>query len=627
MYEAFFGLRQRPFQPLPRVDAYVPLAPVREPIEALIRCVEQNQGISVLTAAPGSGKSLVCRMLQRHFHDSRRTVYLATGRFPTRRALLQAILFEMKLPYVGLSEQETRLSLLDLLQSSSAPMDRLLLIVDEAHLLNTRGLEELRTLTDYECHGQSRVSLLLSGQLELEEMLTEPAMNALNQRVGCHVCIEPLTHEESAQYIRERLRYAGNDGLSIFTSEAIDGICRASEGNPRRINQLCDHSLLLAYAEEETRVTQDLVKSALLDLRELPLHWNTPVNLEGASRPQETQNPLDAYAELHAADSEDEYERAADIDEPSARWCPSRSPSSLQDEPLASPVDSAMDDAEVGVFEFGAPLPGMSTPATESSPAEIHPAEWLFHSPEFVIPEEIQRMAKSSEPRNNPSTDTDRSVSLPPAVVSASGTPLSVFEELTIDDPYARIDRGSESATPAAPSLLREFFEGVASPAEQAPSPPSPVNHSLDGTSAPDIRDSISVCEPIEEHLLDLVEEIRGDVQRAHVELHAPSDYGKETGPAESPRGRSLRQALSWQFDVVEPEVTSESQDAIQMSGTDQEESLSVPMAGSEEQVTPENETPERRYAQLFTRLQRQRRRVEAVMNRERRSSNSSDLR
>lgn len=623
MYEAFFGLRQRPFQPLPRVDAYVPLAPVREPIEALIRCVEQNQGIGVLTATPGSGKSLVCRMLQRHFHDSRRTVYLGTGRFPTRRALLQAILFEMKLPYVGLSEQETRLSLLDLLQSSSAPMDRLLLIVDEAHLLNTRGLEELRTLTDYEIHGQSRVSLLLSGQLELEEMLTEPAMNALNQRVGCHVCIEPLTHEESAQYIRERLRYAGNDGLSIFTSEAIDGICRASEGNPRRINQLCDHSLLLAYAEEETRVTQELVKSALLDLRELPLHWNTPVDLEGAAPPQETQNPLDAYAELHAADREDEYERDVDIDEPSARWCPSHSHTSPQEEPLVSSVD----DAEVGVFEFGAPLPGMSTPAVEPSAAEIHPAEWLFHSPEFVIPEEIQRMANSSESRSGPSTDSDPSVSLPPVVVSVPGTPLSIFEELTIDDPYARIDRGSESATPAAPSLLCEFFESVVSPAEQTPSTPSPVNNSRDGSLAPDVRDSISVCEPIEEHLLDLVQEIRGDVQRAHAELDSPSDCGVQPSPSASPRGRSLRQALSWQFDVVEPEATSISHDSARTSGMDQEESLSEPKAASEKQGTSENETPERRYAQLFTRLQRQRRRVEAVMNRERRSSNSSDMR
>ncbi len=185
----------------------------------------------------------------------------------------------MKHPYVGLSEQEARLRLLDLLQSSPAPINRLLLIVDEAHLLSPKGHEELRTLTDYESGGVPYVSLVLAGQLELEETLAEPAMNALNQRVGCHVSLEPLTIEESYEYIRERLRSAGNDGLTIFSPEALYLICNASEGNPRRLNQLCDHCLLLAYAEGTRPVDAAVVRSALLDLRELPLHWNAPLDL------------------------------------------------------------------------------------------------------------------------------------------------------------------------------------------------------------------------------------------------------------------------------------------------------------------------------------------------------------
>ena len=83
------------------------------------------------------------------------------------------MLFELKHPYVGLSEQEARLRVLDLLQSSPHPMNRMLLIVDEAHLLSAKGIEELRTLTDYEINGTPSISLILSGQLELEELLTE----------------------------------------------------------------------------------------------------------------------------------------------------------------------------------------------------------------------------------------------------------------------------------------------------------------------------------------------------------------------------------------------------------------------------------------------------------------------
>ena len=370
MYEAFFGLRNRPFSPLPRVETFIPLAPVREPFEALARCVTQEQGIGVLTAPPGTGKSLVCRLLQKRFSDERRTILLTTARFPTRRALLQAILFELKHPFIGLSEQEARLRLLDLLQASPAPQNRMLLIVDEAHLLSPRGLEELRTLTDYEIAGTPCVSLILSGQLELEELLTAPEMNALNQRVGCHACIEPLTFEESSQYLRERLRYAGNDGLKIFTPEAVQLICSASEGNPRRLNQLSDHSLLLAFAEETRPVDVSIVRSALLDLRELPLHWNAPLDLTWTAE----RNPLEEFAEAHEADeteplddSLNESDTDFDIEEGAAFE------TNDQDHSITS--DSS-------VFEVGSPLDAASLTQ-------------LFEVTRFVVPGEPAQTTES----------------------------------------------------------------------------------------------------------------------------------------------------------------------------------------------------------------------------------------
>jgi len=368
VYEAFFGLRSRPFSPLPRVDTFVAVAPLREPLNALIRCIEQDQGIGVLTSPAGSGKTLLCRKLYQHFREIRRSVLLTTARFPTRRALLQAILFELKHPYVGLSEQEARLRVLDLLQASPHPMNRMLLIVDEAHLLSAKGIEELRTLTDYEIDGKPGISLILSGQLELEELLTEPSMSALNQRVGCHVCIEPLTFEESGQYIRDRLRYAGSDGLTVFTPEAVHLICTASEGNPRRINQLCDHSLLIAFAEEKRPVDEQIVRAALLDLRELPLHWNTPLDLTSYGE----QNPLEDFVQkldsetrafheepLLDADTELDHEDASGIDN------------------AQEAVDETGTEVESTVFEVG------------SSPSE-HPIDQLFQVEKFIVPGEFQ---------------------------------------------------------------------------------------------------------------------------------------------------------------------------------------------------------------------------------------------
>lgn len=612
MYEAFFGLRSRPFNPLPQVDSYVALSPTREALDGLVRCVEQDRGIGVLTSPAGTGKSLVCRLLHAHFADQRRTVLLTTGRFPTRRALLQAILFEMKHPYVGLSEQEARLRLLDLLQSSPAPINRLLLIVDEAHLLSPKGHEELRTLTDYESGGVPYVSLVLAGQLELEEALAEPAMNALNQRVGCHVSLEPLTIEESYEYIRERLRSAGNDGLTIFSPEALYLICNASEGNPRRLNQLCDHCLLLAYAEGTRPVDASVVRSALLDLRELPLHWNAPLDLSATLSP----NPLEAFAQAHAAEAE--------------------SGAAEEESGPESAVESDADAPPAAVYEVGG----------EAEPSAI---DQLFQVSEFVVPTELRDEPSSfaqilREPLDNslegvtgayettPEPDQDEQVEQVVAVqfeeqlpaMSASDAtvagvefvvtqtidaqevmPSCEPEEFVIEDTYAVIDRISESNAPhrlAAPVLP----EMLPRPAACAPT---------------ELSTQQSCTLPEEQQILDMVREMSAEVQQARSESPTENSLEREEAPVDSrPSFQSLREAMAWQFDVVEPESEVPVAAPVEASGS------LVETHQTEEPEESSDPVQERRYAQLFTRLQKQRRRVEAVMNRERRPNSEARI-
>ena len=701
MYEAFFGLRSRPFSPLSRVDTYVAVAPLREPLAALTRCIDQEQGIGVVTAPAGTGKSLICRLLYHHFRDIRRTVLLTTARFPTRRALLQAMLFELKHPYVGLSEQEARLRILDLLQASPAPLNRMLLIVDEAHLLSPRGLEELRTLTDYEMDGAPCIALVLSGQLELEELLTQPDMNALNQRVGCHVCIEPLTFEESSHYIRDRLRIAGNDGLAIFTPEAIQLICSASEGNPRRLNQLCDHSLLLAFAEEERLVDESLVRSALLDLRELPLHWNAPLDLSGHSE----LNPLEEFTEVFA-DAHTEF-----LDDPLTEC---DTDLELEDGSAFDTVDSLEAQApSSSVFEVGA------------SPEEF-PIDHLFQVDKFVVPTEYHDSPETPEqshwhespapefshafetasPHGEDSLDTESSAvletepmdggfvyatepggvpdvaqsSVAPELPSLSqfASPLPAvmdpremdrpmgFEELVVDDVYAAIDRQSDSGTvvqvPRLPTLRYSVSAANPEPAicEEFPPhlsvvEPDEVGDDLDDTLFEDrvgldvidlpveMGMARSSSEPVllESQLLDFINEISVNVRKFREEKAPGQPEGtpgsisdNQTEGEHRPRHQSLRQSLSWHFDVVEPEsvdnnsaesdlhrsiVESHPATAVFSDSPVQASDIPETVANPEATDSPLHGS-EGRYAQLFTRLQRQRRRVELVMNHERRA-------
>ncbi|MDB4733233.1 AAA family ATPase [Planctomicrobium sp.] len=275
MYEGFFGLKKRPFSAVPNTDSFVALEPTQEVLDDLLICLVQSRGIAVVTSFAGLGKTLLCKQVAESADNRFQTVYLSTSAFSTRRALLQAILYEFGIHYEGLSEQEARLKILEAARAIAKEGRLLLIIVDEAHLLNSRLFEELRTLSDYAPEGEALVRLILSGQFELEEKLADPAMSAVHQRIGCQVTLEPLSLGDSASLIKERLRISGvNDIGTVLSEPALEAICRASDGNARCLCQLADHSLLLAFAEEQKPVQRETVLAALDDLKELPLHWN-----------------------------------------------------------------------------------------------------------------------------------------------------------------------------------------------------------------------------------------------------------------------------------------------------------------------------------------------------------------
>ena len=280
MYEPFFGMERRPFSATPDPGCFFSSSELQAVLDDLTVCVERGQGIGILTAAAGIGKTLLCQRLAADLRARDESssqfecVYLSNSNFPTRRSLLQAILFEMGDEYSRRDEPELRIDLRSRLLSLQPQREALVLIVDEAHLFSDELLEELRTLSDLANEGSSLVRIVLSGQHELEERLTDRSFDALNQRISKHVFAEPLTISESVEYIEHRLGWAGSDIESVFSEQAIGIITRASGGVPRCLNQLSDHSLLLAFASDQKPVSEDTVREALEDLKQLPLHWN-----------------------------------------------------------------------------------------------------------------------------------------------------------------------------------------------------------------------------------------------------------------------------------------------------------------------------------------------------------------
>ena len=260
----------------PNVSHYYPALSHQASLEALIDCVENVEGIGLLVAPPGNGKSLLCNVLMKKVQGSFHRVVLNHTGFDGCRALLQCILFQLRQPYRGMDEQEVRLALQNFLVADGFATNPLLLIVDEAHLLNADLLEELRLLTNWHWHNHSLVRLVLAGNPGLEEKLTNPQLDSFNQRVSRRCYLTPFDGKETVEYITRRLQSMGSGFDHLFTTDAMEKVHRITSGNPRNVHLLCDETLKLSAARTRVPVTSSLVEEAWSELQQ----FSTPLSVE-----------------------------------------------------------------------------------------------------------------------------------------------------------------------------------------------------------------------------------------------------------------------------------------------------------------------------------------------------------
>lgn len=274
MYEAYFGFTKRPFPSTPQVESYFPARTIEAARTTLSRCIERGEGPGMVLGPSGTGKTLLCRVLAKQFTETLQVALLPCGRLGTRRALLQAILYEVGRPYRNMDEGELRLALIDYLNGNQDGPRRILLLIDEAHGLPLRSLEEVRMLTNVVCEGQPGVRLVLSGNSSLEERFANPQLDSFSQRLVGRCYLESLQGGETREYIHAQLDSAGAEGEAVFPAETCKSVYQATNGVPRLINQVCDHSLLLAYVRERKELEPALVEEAWADLQQLPTPWN-----------------------------------------------------------------------------------------------------------------------------------------------------------------------------------------------------------------------------------------------------------------------------------------------------------------------------------------------------------------
>jgi MSHA biogenesis protein MshM len=270
MYLEHFGLRESPFRITPHTEFFFAGANRGATLEALIYAITHDEGIVKVSGEVGSGKTMLCRMLLEKLPENVDTVYLANPSL-SRDEILYAIAEELQAP---LSEGRSHLllrSLQERLIEIYASGRQVVVMIDEAHAMPPETLEEIRLLSNLESSRHKLLHIVLFGQPELDDRLTETSMRQLKERITHNFALEPLRRGDIGNYLMFRIRAAGYRGPDLFTPSAIHHISNASEGLTRRINILADKALLSAFSENKHQIDSKQIKAAIRDAQFNPM--------------------------------------------------------------------------------------------------------------------------------------------------------------------------------------------------------------------------------------------------------------------------------------------------------------------------------------------------------------------
>ena len=370
LYLEHFGLDEPPFRITPHPDFFFDGADRGATLEGLTYAILHDEGIVKVSGEIGSGKTTLCRVLMERLPAQVETVFLANPSY-SRTEILHAIAEELGRPAAGDPAAPALRDLQAQLIELYARGRRVVVMIDEAHAMPEDTLEQVRLLSNLETSRHKLLQIVLYGQPELDAALAKPSMRQLKDRITHSFRTRPLTVDEVGKYVSFRMRAAGYKGPEVFTTAAIAAVARASSGLTRRINVLCDKSLLAAFAANTHAVTPRQVRAAIADSDFTPLATARPLGAR-----------LAAAAGLLALGAA----AGAGV----LYWLESGNPAAPVAAPATAPAAAT------------APLPVVAAPsASVTAPAAAEPpAEEPTPAAPLLSAEQLQRLAGYSAGRN-----------------------------------------------------------------------------------------------------------------------------------------------------------------------------------------------------------------------------------
>ena len=273
-YEEFYGFAQSPFTLAPDPRFLYPSRSHEEAIRLLLQTIRRREGVAVLSGDIGTGKTTVCRTVLEQL-DMTLFTSLVLNPFLSGEELLREILLDfgvvsreaVRSGRIITASRHELISTLHEFLTSLVPIGASgVLIIDEAQHLSPQVLEEIRVLSNLETNRTKLLQIVLVGQLNLLDVLKQPELRQLDQRVSLRTVLSPLGRLELEAYVVHRLAIAGEMGQVAFDDGALDMVQTASGGVPRLINLICDRALMIGAQSDARVISTHMINGAVVSL-------------------------------------------------------------------------------------------------------------------------------------------------------------------------------------------------------------------------------------------------------------------------------------------------------------------------------------------------------------------------
>lgn len=258
MYKEYFGLKEKPFGKTPD-PRFLFLSKGHEEALARLEYAVEEREIALLTGDVGCGKTTLSRALMDRCGAGYRFIMIFNPRMGALE-FLRTVAHGLEIEQPARTKDDLLRQitgrLYDLYRDNLCPV----LVIDEAQTITELEVfDEIRLLTNFQMDDHNLISVLIMGQPELRSLLRYQPMEPLRQRISLHFHLQPLSLEETMEYLDFRIVASGGVA-GLFTPDALQAMYELSEGVPRRINTIATNALLVAYGNDAAVIDAAIIQ-------------------------------------------------------------------------------------------------------------------------------------------------------------------------------------------------------------------------------------------------------------------------------------------------------------------------------------------------------------------------------